>query len=135
MGVAAVLVMGTVTGGRQAALLTLVLPMIVGGLGVAGFHVYLEIVGKLECPKGVLGLGTAPQQSLASFVAMSAAATCGLIQSRPHSLASIVALLAAIVIGVLMAVGSIASAPPLPSVPVNAHDGPFETCRRPFPGP
>src|SRR5688500_14959474 len=50
MGVAAVLAMGLPTGRRQAGLLTLVLPMIVAGLGVAGFHVYLEIAGKLECP-------------------------------------------------------------------------------------
>ena len=28
------------------------------------FHDYLELAGKLECPAGIMGIGTAPQQSL-----------------------------------------------------------------------
>jgi disulfide bond formation protein DsbB len=131
MGVAAVLVMGMLTGRRQTWLLALVLPMIVAGLGVAGFHVYLESIGKLECPKGVFGLGTAPQQSLAAFFAMSAAAGYSLVQSRASSF---IGPSAAIMIGVLLAWGSIASAPPLPSVPVKAYEGPFDICRPPFRG-
>src|SRR5436853_4078529 len=62
MGVVAVLGIGLLTGGRHRAVLNLLtLPLAVAGLGVAVFHVYLELTGKLECPAGVLGIGTAPQ--------------------------------------------------------------------------
>jgi hypothetical protein len=37
------------------------LPLAVAGLGVALFHEYLELTGKLECPSGVMGVGTAPR--------------------------------------------------------------------------
>jgi disulfide bond formation protein DsbB len=135
MGVAAVLVMGMPPSRRQAGLLTLVLPMIVAGLGVAGFHVYLEIIGKLECPKGVLGLGTAPQQSLAAFIGMSLAAAVGWKQNGAHMESSLVQATAAIVVGVIIVAGSIASTPPLPPMPVKAYEGMFDTCRPPFRGP
>src|SRR5207253_752255 len=45
----------------------LLLPLATAGLGVALFHVYLETTGKLECPLGLFGWGTAPEQSLALF--------------------------------------------------------------------
>src|SRR5258707_453737 len=43
------------------------LPLAALGMGVAGYHVWLEATGKLECPMGLLGLGSAPQQSLAAL--------------------------------------------------------------------
>src|SRR5262245_43046662 len=45
----------------------LALPLATGGFGVAGFHVFLEHFGFLECPLGILEAGSAPQQSLALF--------------------------------------------------------------------
>src|SRR5262245_66543427 len=67
MGVVAVLLVGLLAGVRPASVLSLLaLPLAAGGVGVAGFHVYLEQTGKLECPDGILGLGTAPQQGLAA---------------------------------------------------------------------
>src|SRR5262249_24775068 len=79
MGVVGVLVMGLVTGAEWgAALLGLsALPLAVGGLGVAGFHVYLEGAGKLECPRGLFGLGTAPEQSLAALALLTAVLLAG----------------------------------------------------------
>src|SRR5258708_36470513 len=56
MGVVAVLGVGLLTGRRHRAVLNLLaLPLVVGALGVALFHVYLELTDKLECPAGVLG--------------------------------------------------------------------------------
>src|SRR5262245_58264254 len=56
MGVAAVLIVGLLTDRRFHGMLNLlVLPLALAGLGVAGFHVYLEQTGRLECPKGLFG--------------------------------------------------------------------------------
>src|SRR5437868_771556 len=69
MAAVAVLGLGLLLPGvRIAAILVLTLPLAVGGLAVAVFHCYLEAAGRLECPAGVLALGSAPQQSLAIYV-------------------------------------------------------------------
>jgi disulfide bond formation protein DsbB len=61
MGVVAVLGIGLLTGVRHRVVLNLLaMPLAVAGVGVAAFHVFLELTGKLECPSGVLGIGTAP---------------------------------------------------------------------------
>jgi disulfide bond formation protein DsbB len=66
MAAAAVLLMGLLTDMRGSALTSaLALPLATAGLCIAGWHVYLEQIGKLECPEGLFQLGTAPQQSLA----------------------------------------------------------------------
>src|SRR5262245_2466312 len=65
MSLVGVLGIGLLTGaGRGARLALLALPLAAAGLGVALFHVSLEVAGTLECPLGILGIGTAPQQSL-----------------------------------------------------------------------
>src|SRR6202011_4477973 len=65
MSVVAVLGIGVLTGARHRGVLNLLaLPLTVAGVGVAVFHEYLEQTGKLECPAGIMGIGTAPQQSL-----------------------------------------------------------------------
>ena len=57
MGVVAVLGMGVVDGRAHRGVLTVAaLPLAVAG--VAAFHEYLEQAGKLECPGGVMGVGT-----------------------------------------------------------------------------
>jgi disulfide bond formation protein DsbB len=69
MAVAGVFLTALLSAARNSALPhVLALPAAVAGLGVAVFHVWLEVSGTLECPHGVFGLGTAPQQSLAIFV-------------------------------------------------------------------
>src|SRR5437016_14567561 len=56
MGVVAVLGIGVLTGQRHRGVLNLLaLPLAVAGFGVAAFHVFLELTGKLECPAGVMG--------------------------------------------------------------------------------
>src|SRR5262245_61043536 len=69
LGTFAVLATGLFAGlGRTVSLGLLAFPLVIAGLAIAGTHVNLERTGTLECPTGVLGLGTAPQQSLAAFI-------------------------------------------------------------------
>src|SRR6266704_5012252 len=64
MSLLAVLAVGLFVRSESPGWLGLIsLPLAVAGLGVALFHVYLEQTGKLECPEGLLALGTAPKQS------------------------------------------------------------------------
>jgi hypothetical protein len=79
---------------------------------VAAFHVWLEVKGTLECPDGVLGLGTAPQQSLAMFIALTAALVAGCLAAEARALGWKV--LTALVLGAGLSYACIASAPPLP---------------------
>jgi disulfide bond formation protein DsbB len=68
LSVAGVLGMGLLLGfGGTGRLGLLALPLATGGLGVALFHVWLELNGTLVCPAGLLSIGSAPQQSLAIF--------------------------------------------------------------------
>src|SRR5437773_6682356 len=65
MGVVGVLAVGFFVKELQPKVLSLLaLPLAVGALVVVVWHEYLEQTGRLECPHGVLGVGTAPQQSL-----------------------------------------------------------------------
>jgi disulfide bond formation protein DsbB len=63
----------------------LCLPLVIGGLGVAAFHVYLELANVLECPTGVFGLGTAPQQSLGAYIVVTSLLVTSLAYSPPES--------------------------------------------------
>jgi disulfide bond formation protein DsbB len=133
MGVVAVLAVGLLAGRRHWGVLNvLVLPLAVGGVAVAAFHVYLELTGKLECPGGVLGIGTAPQQSLAVLTVLLVLVALGVVRSaragESHPLASV----AAVVLGLLLAWGAVASSPPLPLAPTKAYEAPLDMCRPPF---
>ncbi len=139
MGAASIfLVMQILESKRPGLASCLALPLVAGGLGVAGFHVYLEVADKLECPPGVLGIGNAPQQSLVAFsvllVATVLAAWSGRCESRRQHPLGWVGLL---ILGAVMAAASIKSSPPLPPVPAQPYDPvtqPFEMCRPPFRG-
>lgn len=133
MGVVAVLGIGLLTGPRHRAVLNLLaLPLAVGALGVAAFHVYLELTDKLECPAGVMGIGTSPQQSLAVLIVLLALVAVGVARSRkpgePHPAAG----WAAVVLGLLLAWGAVASSPPMPPAPTQAYTTPLDICRPPF---
>jgi len=128
MAAAAVLVIGLIVDrGRAATHCLMIIPLVIGGLGVAAFHEYLVVTNVLECPKAVLGLGTAPAQSLAVFVALSAvvfAAAWSGVHKRILGLA--------LIVGLLLAWGSVASSPPLPPVPKSPYDPvkqPLDMCR------
>jgi disulfide bond formation protein DsbB len=90
------------------------LPLALAGLGVAIFHVYLEVSGKLECPPGILGLGTAPQQSLAVNVILAVllalALAAGLARRVEPGAPAILG--GAAILGVAFAVGCVLSSPP-----------------------
>lgn len=126
MSVLAVLIVGLLADRSRGDLLCLLcLPLAIAGLSVAGFHVYLELTGKLECPKALLGIGTAPQQSLALFALLTAAVTLGALRSAA-------AIIAGFALGALLAWGCVASSPPMPKPPVKPYDQPLEVCRPPF---
>ena len=99
------------------------------GLGVAGFHVSLEMRKILECPKGLFDVGTVPPQSLAMFVLLFGALAAG---SRGPYFRRF---LLATVLGLAAAWGSIASSPPLPKVPTAPYTDPLVICRPPYVAP
>jgi hypothetical protein len=51
----------TTSAGEEVA--RLALPLAVAGPSVALLHVSLELAGQLKCPRGLLSLGTAPQEA------------------------------------------------------------------------
>ena len=131
-----VLLVGLLSGAcRGAGLSLLTLPAAVGGLGVAVFHVFLEFKGTLECPKGILDIGSAPQQSLAAFVLLLIPLVLDVLRGPREAGAerpSPATALLAIVLGGLFAAGCILSAPKLPEPPKKAYDGPPKICRPPY---
>lgn len=133
MSLVAVLGMGLVAGaGRRGQLSLLALPLAAAGLGVALFHVSLEITGKLECPRGVLGLGTAPQQSLIAFLVLFALLLADVLRSPKAGAGTWAALVGAVVLGGLLAVASSISNPPMPAPPKEPYGKPPDVCRPPF---
>ena len=105
MGVAAVLVVGLFVKDVRSSVVTLLaLPMAVAGLGVAAWHEFLVQNGTLECPHGVLQIGTAPQQSLAILGLLTLLLIID--QIRVKALAPLVA---TIVLGGLLAFSGIRS--------------------------
>ncbi len=131
MALVGVLSIGLLTGmasGGRLGLLTL--PLATAGLGVAVFHVNLEMGGILECPAGILGLGTAPQQSLAMFLVLSVLLSLSAWSGPPVKNKG-PALAACLILGGLLALGACTSNPPLPAAP-GPYTNPLDTCRRPY---
>jgi disulfide bond formation protein DsbB len=128
MSLVAVLGTGLLTGaGGPGRLAQVALPLAAAGLGVALYHVSLEWRGKLECPQGLLGLGTAPQQSLIVFgilTALLAAGTLGAPRARA-------ALAVALVLGALLAAGSTVANPPTKPPDPADYEKPPDVCRPP----
>lgn len=111
MSLIAILIVGL--GLRTSGLTFLAFPLATGGLGVACFHVYLELTGKLECPAGILGFGSAPQQSLAVFAVVIVLLLSDGVKGRSRRP---FALVGGLVLGGLLAAAScIANPPPAPS--------------------
>jgi disulfide bond formation protein DsbB len=136
MGVVAVLGVGVLTGRQYRGVLNLLaLPLAVAAFSVAVFHNYLELTGKLECPGGVMGIGTAPQQSLAVLTVLLVLVVIGVVRSGHVGVHQWLASAAAVVLGLLLAWGAIVSSPPLPPTPPKPYDTPFDMCRPPFRSP
>jgi disulfide bond formation protein DsbB len=133
MSILGVLGIGVFTGTRHRNVLNvLALPLAVGGFGVAAFHVYLELTGKLECPPGVMGIGTSPQQSLAILTLLLVLVVFGVVRAGTFGEPKITVSIAAFILGVLFAFGAVVSAPPMPGPPTKAYETPLEICRPPY---
>jgi disulfide bond formation protein DsbB len=133
MSVAAVLGIGLLSKAvRPGCLSALALPMATAGLGVAVFHVGLELTGKLECPRGFLGLGTVPQQSLGVFAVLFALLLIDCVQSAGRGQVGFGVGAAAIGLGVVLAAASCTSNPPMPAPPAQPYPQPPDICRPPF---
>jgi hypothetical protein len=145
LAAAAVLATGLAAGmGSSVPLSLLAFPISLAGLLVAGFHVWLELNGTLECPGGILAnLGTAPKQSLAVFLCLTLVLLVDFVgwfrwlthTQRLRAMRLAVAALVAVGLGVGLGLASIHSNPPLPAPPTKAWDGPPIVCRRPYVAP
>jgi disulfide bond formation protein DsbB len=132
MGALGVLGIGWLAGARPSGILELLaLPCAVGGLGVAVFHEYLEQTGKLECPAGILGLGTAPQQSLGVLVLLTIVLILGLVRGGNHGGRKFVSTGGAIILGVLFAFAAVRSAAPA-KIPQEPYKETLDICRPPY---
>lgn len=130
MGLVGVLMVGLVPSrdSRSGLLVLVSLPLAVAGLGVAAFHVFLELNNVLECPAGLFNLGSAPQQSLAAFLIATvligvAIARCSLVKEWP------VTCLLAVFVGIFFSGVAIKSAPRLPKAPSEPYTAPLDGCR------
>ena len=133
MGLVGVLLIGLVLSRdvRPGFSVLLCLPLAVAGLCVAAFHVFLELTDVLECPTGLFGLGSAPQQSLAAFLIVTALIGVALARSSIGT-AWRTTSLGAVVLGILFSGAAIMSAPPLPQPPSEPYTTPLEGCRPTF---
>jgi len=134
LSLVAVLGMGLAArSGFSGRLSLLALPLAAAGLGVALFHVSLEVRDKLECPPGIFGWGTAPQQSVAVFAVLFLLLLAGAWWELRNGAVSWPALVGALVLGGLMAVASSIANPPPPPAPPQAYKEPIpDICRPPF---
>jgi disulfide bond formation protein DsbB len=114
---------------RSFAMAVLALPLAAAGLGVAVFHIRAEAMGKLECPLGILDLGSAPQQSLAALGLLTVVLLLDAGSRRIGG--GWLAGAAGLVLGALLAAGCIVSSPK-PKVPDKPYDGPPKVCRPPY---
>jgi disulfide bond formation protein DsbB len=133
MGIVAVYAIGFVLRIAPASLLSaLSLPMSAAAVAVAGFHVGLEVSGTLECPRGIFGLGTAPQQSLAGLAIVFVLLAADVVRGRGALRAAAGSILASAVIGAALGYASVASAPPIPGPPAAPYSADPEICRPPY---
>lgn len=128
MSIFAVLLVGMLADRARPALHSLyAFPLAVAGLGVAAFHMYLVLADVLECPDGILGLGTAPAQSLTVFALLTTALAAAAL-SGPRDHRRTLVTLGAGCLGLVLAWSSVASSPPLPTPP----DAPFDPVEQPL---
>jgi disulfide bond formation protein DsbB len=129
LAVVGVLGVGLLAGADRVGLLALA--PAAAGLGVAAYHVGLELGGRLECPPGVLGLGTAPQQSLALFALLVGLLALDALRGPAIRPDAWTCLAGAVGLGALLAVASCVANPPVRPPPPEVYARPPEVCRPP----
>jgi hypothetical protein len=125
MAAAGVLAFGLFLHVPPATQSVLALPAAAGGGAVAAWHTYLDWTGALECPMGVTGHLTAPQESLIVFLILIVLLLGELLQQRKYILQGI----AAILVGVVFCITCVKGVPENPPSPT----GPLDGCRKPPP--
>jgi Disulfide bond formation protein DsbB len=137
MAAAAVLFVGLFSAASRSNPVSLfALPCAAAGAGIAGWHVYLEYLGKLECPKGILDIGTAPQQSVAALGLLLFLLIIDALRIRVTGGSRILGVLFGLIAGAGMTYGCFVSVLPMPQPP----DKPYEKkdpdiCRPPYVAP
>lgn len=92
----------------------LALPLALSGLGVAAVHSSLVWSGVLACPKGVLGLGFAPEQSLAAYMVVTALLLPGAASRGVTCLGTVPRLASLAALAGVLVTFSVLSSPKLP---------------------
>jgi hypothetical protein len=135
-GTLGVLLIGLFTRARRTgAIGVIALPLAIGGLGIAGWHAYLEYTHVLECPKGLQEIGTAPQQSLAAFAVLTLLLLIDTLRNTSGGHFGAFTILLAIVLGGAFAYGCIRTAEKLApprTTPYDEATDPLVKCRRPY---
>jgi hypothetical protein len=120
---ATVLILATMLRKQDPATIgSLALAPAVAGLAVGIYHVVLESAGTLECPRGIGGIGSAPQQAVVAEILVVAVLVLAALPRWSGVL---------LATGLGIAVGSmlIRSAPPLPPKPEKPYTAPLDICR------
>lgn len=124
MAAAGALAFGTFLPGMPLAAQTvLALPSAVGGLGIAGWHTWLEWDRKLECPAGITGVLSAPGESMVVFGLLVALLAGDLLHQRKYVMQGV----GAILLGVVFCTTSVRGVPDRPTDP---HPAPLDGCRK-----
>ena len=133
MSIVAVQMVGLFARVKPVSTLNLLsLSLATAGLGVAAFHVSLERSGQLECPAGLWGFATAPQQSLAILAVLFLVLTVDVVRSLPQTSFSARTIFGGLLMGAFLTVAAVKSAPPLPPAPTVPYTLPLDSCRPPF---
>jgi disulfide bond formation protein DsbB len=134
MGIVGLMLIGLLTGmNRQVPLSLLALPLAAAGLAMAIFHVNLEATRVLECPAGIMGIGSAPQQSLGAFVLVTLFLLVDACQRSNLLQGGAITIMGSVIVGVALAAGSVVSSPPAVQ-PTEEYKTPLNICRPPFKG-
>jgi hypothetical protein len=129
-----VLLIGLATKARRTgAVGVMALPLAVGGVAVAGFHVWLEHDGKLECPKGIADIGSAPQQSAVALGILTLLLLIDSFRNTSGGAYGFPTILSALILGGAFAVGCIYTVPPMAAPLKEAYEKPPDGCRPPNP--
>ena len=108
MGVVAVYGVGISLGVQHRPTLNLLaLPLAVAGFAVALLQAIAEWIGKIECPCGILGIGTAPQQSVVALGITLILALFGAVRVARAGHVAWRMLWWAVVLGIVLAVGGL----------------------------